>query len=369
MEVDTAPADTPTKRLTRWGAPFVAFGLLAWVLYKNDGVQVITEVFERVGWRWLLLLIPWSAIALMTILAYRTALPGRGKAIPFWTLVQVERAGSALNAILPLGNHGSQVIKLSVLRHWFPSAGIAGAAVWCTLGTGLNNLYASVGPAIAWALDFHNPLAAQLLLLSCILTALPSVIIISLVRHGMSARVSRILGALPLSFVRRRKDRALAWAQKLDTHLASAVGDRRRDFLRLLGFRMLGQTIRIGEIWLAVTLLGIEGGLLTAVLFNAMRRAVTQLLGFIPGRIGALEAISLLTFEGIGLDGADGLALALTLRFGFLVNLLVSHGALARMPHLVERYPARSHSIPRQGDEDAEPCDRSTTSKGHIDHA
>ena len=159
MEADTAPADTPTKRLTRWGAPFVACGLLAWVLYRNDGLQVITEVFERIGWRWLLLLIPWSTIALMTILAYRTALPGRGKAIPFLTLLQVERAGSALNAILPLGNHGSQVVKLSVLRHWFPSAGIAGAAVWCTLGTGLNNLYASVGPAIAWAIGSSGGLA------------------------------------------------------------------------------------------------------------------------------------------------------------------------------------------------------------------
>ncbi|MGB1701197.1 MAG: hypothetical protein ACPHRO_14660, partial [Nannocystaceae bacterium] len=291
----------------------------------------------------LLLLLPWSAVALMTILAYRTALPGRGKAIPFWTLLQVERAGSALNAILPLGNHGSQVIKLSVLRHWFSTAGIVGAAVWCTLGTGLNNLYAGVGPAIVWAAGFGNPLAAQLLLLSCVITAIPSIAIISFVRHGLTARVSRVLGALPLGFIQRRKERALAWAQKLDTHLASAIGDRRGDFARLLALRVTAQTVRVLEIWLVITLLNIEGGLMTALLYNAMSRAVTQLLGFIPGRIGALEAISLLTFEGIGLDGADGLALALTLRFGFLVNLLVSHGALARMPALAQQFPPRAH--------------------------
>ena len=343
MEPDAPSADTTTQRVMRWFAPFVAFGLLAWVLYKNDGLQVITEVFERIGWRWLLLLIPWSAIALMTILAYRTALPGRGKAIPFWTLVQVERAGSALNAILPLGNHGSQVIKLSVLRHWFPSASLVGAAVWCTLATGLNNAYAAVGPAAALAAGFGNALAAQLLLLSCVVTALPALTIISLVKHGIGARLSRLLGRLPFRFVRRRKDRALAWARKLDTHLASAVGDRRGDFLRLMALRVLAQSVRVCEIWLVVTLLGIEGGLWTALLYNAMSRAVTQLLGFIPGRIGALEAVSLLTFEGIGLEGADGLALALTLRFGFLVNLLVSHGALARMPGLAQRYPARTH--------------------------
>jgi hypothetical protein len=163
------------------------------------------------------------------------------------------------------------------------------------------------------------------------------------VKHGIGARLSRLLGRLPFRFVRRRKDRALAWARKLDTHLASAVGDRRGDFLRLMALRVLAQSVRVCEIWLVVTLLGIEGGLWTALLYNAMSRAVTQLLGFIPGRIGALEAVSLLTFEGIGLEGADGLALALTLRFGFLVNLLVSHGALARMPGLAQRYPARTH--------------------------
>ncbi|MGB1699865.1 MAG: hypothetical protein ACPHRO_07930, partial [Nannocystaceae bacterium] len=74
MEPDAPAPDTVAKRLTRWLSPLVAFGLLAWVLYKNDGLQVITEVFARIGWRWLLLLVPWSAVALMTILAYRTAL-------------------------------------------------------------------------------------------------------------------------------------------------------------------------------------------------------------------------------------------------------------------------------------------------------
>ena len=338
-----APPETPRRRLLRWLSPVIAFGLLAWVLERNNGLQVITEVFARVGWRWLLLLIPWSAIAAMTILGYRTALPGRGKAIPFLTLLQVERAGSALNALLPLGNHGSQVIKLTVLRHWFPSAGIAGAAVWCTLATGLNNLYAGVGPAAALVVGFGNPLAAQLLLASCVITALPSATILLLVRQGLARRVGALLGRIPLALVRRRRDRALAWARKLDTHLASAVGARRGDFARLMLLRVTAQTVRFGEIWLAVHLLGIEGGIVTALLYNAMSRAVTQLLGFIPGRIGALEAVSLLTFEGIGLDGGDGLALALTLRFGFIVNLLVSHGALARMPALAQRFPPRDH--------------------------
>ena len=105
-------------------------GLLTWVMWKYDGIRVVTEVVRTLGWNFLWLLIPWALSALITILAYRTTLPDRGKAIPFFTLVQVERSGSALNAILPLGNHGGQIVKIALLRHWFPSEAIVAAALW-----------------------------------------------------------------------------------------------------------------------------------------------------------------------------------------------------------------------------------------------
>ena len=113
------------------------------------------------------------------------------------------------------------------------------------------------------------------------------------------------------------------------------------------------------EIWLAIELLGLSGGILAALLYNSVSRGVTQLAVFIPGRIGIMEAAQATVFAALGLGSTNGLALALALRFRYIVNLLVSHGALARVHILAERFPPRAAELTRAENSPSPPPDGS----------
>lgn len=321
--------------------PIVAFSLLGWVLYRYDGIRILREVITDLGWRFGLLLIPWSVIALITILAYRNALPKRGKAIPFWVLVQIERSGSALNALLPLGNNSSHIIKVSLLRHWYSTESIVSAGVWCALATGNANVFGAIGPLVALAIGFGEPWAVGLIAAVAVVMAVPTLTILALIPRGLAARVTKLISKLPGAFVAKRREKWLAWAKRLDKHMASAVGERKRDYLRLIGFRFLGQFVRVLELWLVVELLGLPGGILTAVLYNATSRAVQQLTPFIPGRLGVMEIAQAAVFGALGLTQEAGVEMALTLRFRYIVNLIVSYSALTQLDALTHKYPAR----------------------------
>jgi hypothetical protein len=339
----------PPKR-SRWSrvralaAPLVAIGLLVFVFRKYDGLSVIQSAYERIGWNWPLLLVPWIIWALLAILAYRGALPDRGKAIPFWILVQIERSGSALNAFLPFGNNSGQIIKVTMLRHWYSSEALVGTAAWTGLASGNVSAFGALGPLVCLALGFGDPIAVGILAAVAVVTSIPSLTVLYLLPRGLPQRVARLLTRLPANFVATRKERWTSWAKRLDTHLVAAVTHRKRDYMRLIGMRLLQQCVRIGEIWLVIELLELPGGILTALLMNALSRAVTQLGAFVPGRLGLLEFVTATTFAALGFTEADGLAVALTLRVRYVANLCVSFTALAGLNRLAEKYPARSES-------------------------
>lgn len=320
--------------------PVLSFALLAWVIHSHGGLDLIQRIVALVGWQWPLLLLPVTIIGLLTILAYRTALPGRGKAVPLWPLIQVERSGTALNTILPFGNHSSHIIKIGLLRHWYSSEEIASAGVWCVAATGASNIYAAIGPLVCLAVGFGEPGVVLILAAISIAMAVPMLTALMLVGKGLSARVTRVITLVPLKVLARRKDRMLAWAERLDTHVASATGERRADFAVLMCYRFLSQVVRVGEIWLAIEILQLPGGLLAALLYHALNRAVLHLLIFVPGRIGVMEAISQEVFEILGFSGEAGLQIALVLRLRFLMKLVIGYTAMASLPGIAEKYPA-----------------------------
>jgi uncharacterized membrane protein YbhN (UPF0104 family) len=133
-----------------------------------------------------------------------------------------------------------------------------------------------------------------------------------------------------------------AWANRLDTHLAAAVGERRGDFAVQIAYKAAAQVVRIGEIWLAVELLGIPGGLSTAVIYNALSRTMTLVWSFVPGQLGVLEVSSMAGFASLGFDPEMGLSLALILRFRYIVNMALSATALGTSAKLLRQYPPRS---------------------------
>jgi hypothetical protein len=332
--------------------PVLAFALLVWVIHRHGGVDVIVQVHERVGWNWPLLVIPVSVIAVLTILAYRVALPGRGKEVPLWPLIQIERSGTALNSVLPLGNNSSHIVKIGLLRHWYSTEEIASAGVWCAVASGASNVYTLIGPLVCLAVGFGEPGVVLIFAAASLVMSLPMVGVLLLVGKGLSARVTRVLTLVPLGFVQARKEKMIAWAQRLDKHVAAATAERRADFALLMFYRFSSQAVRVGEIWLAVELLKLPGGIYTALLYNALNRAVLQLFVFIPGRIGVMEFASAEGFAALGLSDQAGLELALVLRFRFFVKVAIGYTALASLPGIAEKYPPPTAQDGPEGETD-----------------
>jgi len=337
---------TPSKARPAWHKAALALlglGSFAWVLFAKGGLKVLADVVERVGWNWPLLLIPFALSALVTVLAYRAALPGRGRAVPIGVMIHAERSSAVLTSLLPLGNAGGNIAKLVLLRHWYATEELVAAGAWGALGTGLCHSIGAIGPAIAVALGVAPaPMATLMLAAGNVLMALPATLVLLTVRHGLSERVTKLVSLLPGRLLERRRASMKAWAARLDTHLAAAVGERRADFAAQIVYKAAAQIIRIAEICLAVELLGLPGGLSTAVIYNALSRTMTLVWSFVPGQLGVLEASSMAGFAILGYRPEMGLALALVLRFRYIVNMALSATALGTSAKLLRQYPPRS---------------------------
>lgn len=328
-------------RVRSWAVGLLALAMMAWVLHKNGGVDTILTVVRRLTYTWPLLLLPYALNALVTIFAYRTCLPDRGRAVPLRALIQIERSGSALNAILPFGDSSGNIAKVALLRHWYTSDELVAAGVWGSLATGIGNVFAGAGALVAWLVFDVPAWGAGLIAVISLVAGIPASLVLLLVRRGLMRRLAQLVTRLPAALLRSRRAQVLAWADGLDFHLASAVGPRRGDFMRVVGFKLLYQTVRIGELWLVITLLGLPGGLGAALVYNGMSRSVQQLFAFVPGRLGVLELSSSLLFDAMQLPRSFGVQMALTLRFSYVVNLVLAGSALGGAHALAMRYPPR----------------------------
>lgn len=320
----------------------MAVALFLWVLQEHGGFAMVESAASRVGARWPLLLVPWAIGVWLRILSYKICLPARGKDLPTSILVRVQLAGSALNRLLPLGASSSNILKVGLLRHWYTAEALVAAGIWGSLGTGIANVVGALGPLCALFVGFGEPWLVASLVLVNVLMGIPALTAVFFVARGLSERATRVLTFLPLQSLQLHRQAVLDWAARLDVHLAAAVGDRREDFRLLLVMRVVSMGVRVLEIWLAVELLGIEGGLLIALLYNSMSRSVTQLIRFIPGRLGVMEMSASAMFLALGLAPEEGLALALALRVRYLAGLLLSFGALSTVHDLPEQYPPRT---------------------------
>src|SRR5699024_10343160 len=135
---------------------------------------------------------------------------------PLRTLVLIERSGSALNALLPLGDSSGNLIKILLLRHWYRSEQIVAAGAWGALSTGLCNCVAGIGPLVAYALGYLEGPVAVLMIVASVVASIPALTILRLLRLGVSRRVAGLLTLLPAGFVARRREGIVRWAADLD---------------------------------------------------------------------------------------------------------------------------------------------------------
>ncbi len=320
----------------------LAIALFAWVIYRNGGVDTVTSIISRVGMAWPLLLIPYGVTALFTLLGYRVSLPRGGKDIPLFVLTRIERSGSALTAVLPMGESSANVIKLALLRHWYRTDEIVTAGAWGALGTGVSNAFACIGPFVAVALGVVDAKTGILIGVVSIVMAIPACVTLYLAKYGLAERFAAWVVRIPVGYVRKRSEKITVWSQRVDINLVAAVGERRRDFIMLVVYRVVRDLCRVAQVWLVIELLGLPGGFLAALIFNALSRAVAVAAGVIPGRLGIQELTAGAVFASLGFPPDYGVQIALAMRFLYFVNLILASLAFSSTHELMQKYPPRS---------------------------
>lgn len=285
----------------------LAVGLVAWT-----GFGSVLEGLAAVGWGLLgvlalhLLVMQVNALSLRPLLAQE-----RGPRLGALALLRVWWIGDAVNALLPVGQVGGELVRARLLARAGVPGAEAGAAVIATLTAGIVTqiLFAAAG-LLALAL-LAGPGGTELLAWLGLGLAVLAAAVWGFwhgQRHGLFLGLARRLERL--SGGRRWLD-LTGGAAALDRALQALYG-RRRAFLACCAWRLAGWLLGVLQVWLLLWLLGGRGGWLDAFALESLGQAAKSAGFAVPGALGLQE----------GGFAAAALALGLSSHLGVTISLV-----------------------------------------------
>ena len=316
-----------------WLRPLAAIaGLaaIAWLIWEI-GPHALWAQLRALSWRWPLLLLPHTSVAVFDAAGWRYAFPGRLPPLPL--LVAVRLAGEAVNVTTPTATLGGEPLKAWLMtRARVPfEDGLVSIVIAKTALVVSHLAFLGVGLAVAF---WQAPAASALLTVMVALMAVGVVAVGGFVwaqQRGLFGASSRVLGWLGLGAG------AAGHLLRLDDHVQAYYrGQRGRLGLSLL-FHFLGWVAGSLEVWLALAVLGAPVSFATAVVIEAFASAIRSATFLIPSSLGVQEGGFVGIFVGFGLGAEIGLAFGLIRRvweavwaalgYGFLVAWRGARGA------------------------------------------
>jgi glycosyltransferase 2 family protein len=313
-------------RVFRSLATVAGLALMAYLIFKVGSDDALTATARGLGWRSLLVCLPFGLIMAVDTLGWRYAFSY--DRVPFLRLVLARIAGEAVNVLTAVAPVGGDAIKVWFLRPHVPyRESVASVIIAKTTITLSQALFLLFGVVAAVALGVDARLVwAMIWLLLVELVGAGGFLAVQLA--GFVSRGARLLKRL-------NKLQALAAAENLDQTLQTFY---RRDWRRFglsVGFHLLGWLMGAVEAWLFLHVLGIEASLATALVIETLGSAVRFATFFVPGSLGALEGANAAAFAALGLGSPSGLAFSLLRRLRQVVwiglGVLVFLLARARM--------------------------------------
>ncbi|RKP45170.1 flippase-like domain-containing protein [Trinickia fusca] len=293
-------------------ALFVA--LLAW-----QGIGAIGTMLAAAGWGLLLVaafhIVPLiiDAGALHVLVRRRTS---------FVDALLARWAGESVNSLLPAGQLGGPVVMARHLAQ--RGAPMRDAAAAVTVGTTMQALaqiaFALLGlgtfAVYAGASGHPTPQGVRTAaVLASIVLALALGAFYVAQRRGLFGRfvrtAARVLGKRDWSALAMRAD-------AIDDGVRALYGDRRR-VAATFALSLVGWLVGVGEVWLALAVLGHPVDWLDALLLESVGQAIRGAAFAIPGSLGAQEGGYLLLAPIVGLAPDTALALSLAKRARELV--------------------------------------------------
>ena len=313
-------------RVFRSLATVAGLAIMVILIVRVGSDEALTATARALGWRSLLVCLPFALIMAVDTLGWRYAFAY--DRVPFLRLVAARIAGEAVNVMTAVAPIGGDAVKVWFLRPHVPyQESIASVIVAKTTITLSQALFLLIGVIAAVALAVDARLVRAMLWL----------LLVELIGAGgflavqVAGSVSR--GARLLSRVKKLD--ALAGAENLDRTLQSFYRREWRRFALSVGFHLLGWLMGALETWLFLRVLQIPASLTTALVIETLGSAVRFATFFVPGSLGALEGANTAAFAALGLGAPAGLAFSLLRRLRQVVwiglGVLVFLLARARM--------------------------------------
>ena len=313
-------------RVVRSLATVAGLALMVILIVRVGSDEALTATARALGWRSLLVCLPFALIMAVDTLGWRYAFAY--DRVPFLRLVAARIAGEAVNVMTAVAPVGGDAIKVWFLRPHVPyQESIASVIVAKTTITLSQALFLLIGVMAAVALAVDARLVRAMLWL----------LLVELIGAGgfLAVQVAGSLSRGARLLSRVKKLDALAGAENLDRTLQSFYRREWRRFALSVGFHLLGWLMGALETWLFLRVLQIPASLTTALVIETLGSAVRFATFFVPGSLGALEGANTAAFAALGLGAPAGLAFSLLRRLRQVVwiglGVLVFLLARARM--------------------------------------
>jgi len=295
-------------------------GLLGVVLFVGliwrEGVVELAGGLAMAGWAlllvpaWHLLTMTADGLALKILLAPQTPVAAR-------TAVHLRWLQESVNNLLPVMQIGGNLVKVAGLTRRGMTTDLAGAAVVIdvTLTVTSQILFTLLGLVLLLAVVGPKDMAG---------TVLIGALLMSLMLYGFYLVQKRGLFSLLTGLLGRIRSRtdltalATGGAEALDRMIAQLYRQRAALY-DAAAMHLLAWIIGIGEVWVAMQVLGYPIGLVEAALLESLARAVRTAAFAIPGALGVQEGGLIVFGALIGLPADAALLLALAKRVRELV--------------------------------------------------
>lgn len=281
---------------------------IAMVLWQ--GVGVIAHTVALVGW-WFPLLVAWYLFPLLAM-GVSWALvfpPGVG---PGWqALTYINYLGASVNALLPVGAIGGELVKALMVIRRGVSGAMAGAAVVTDKAAQAASQLAIglMGVGALIYLEAHRDIVAGLLGATLFFCALLAAFF-WLQREGMFSRLARAV---------ERMTRGRVWwdvvggAGQLDAALDRIYRHRWR-ITGACTWRLAARLLFVVETWVIANLMGHPIGWIEALMIESLTQTVRGMAFVVPSGLGAQEGAFLLLAASAGLPPEVALSLSLVKR-------------------------------------------------------
>ena len=290
----------------------LGLSLFAVLLWRIGPRSIFTELV-RLGWGLIPIILLEGIGDIFRTIGWRYCLSDAHRKISFGRLYFINLAGCAINTVTPTATIGGEVTKGALLSEYGSGAQAASGVIIGKLAlASAQLLFAIVGSLITfWGMDFPSGLWTGLLVGSGILTFSLAAFFWVQKRGKMGVMVrwltARNVGGNWLITVSQK-------LESVDTELRLFYNQRPWSLPCSIFWHIIGFACGIMQIWIFLTLLGLDGSWFKAAGAWFVGNWFDLLVFMVPLDLGVQEGSRVLALKAIGYTPVLGMTYAMALR-------------------------------------------------------